>query len=73
MMGYFCPMLVKCGWCNPYCTEAIKAKTLAGLERDWWNYGKDSGTAVRNLEGTQDHPQAVRGTDWETIQSRKEV
>ena len=73
MMGYFCPMLVKCGLCNPYCTEVIKAKTLVGLERDWWSYGKNSGTAVRNLERTQGHSQAFGRTDGEKIHSREEV
>ena len=54
-MGVFCPMLVKCGWCNPYCSERIKMETMKKIEKDWCGYGKDCRVAVRDTERAENH------------------
>ena len=54
-MSNFCPQIAQCGWCNPYCTERIKMNSLMKLEKDWWEYGKNSRAAVRDSETVENN------------------
>ena len=54
-MSNFCPQIAQCGWCNPCCTERIKMNSLMKLEKDWWEYGKNSRTVVRDSERVEDN------------------
>ena len=54
-MDNFCPQIDQCGWCNPCCTERIKKDTLMKLEKDWWEYGKNSGATFRDSERAENN------------------
>ena len=54
-MSNFCPQIAQCSWCNPCCTERIKMNSLMKLEKDWWEYGKNSITIVRDSERVEEN------------------
>lgn len=60
-MSAFCPQIVKCGWCNPYCSERIKMNSLRKLQKDWWGYGKNSGVVGK------DNKQVSVGNNRKTV------
>ncbi len=41
-MADFCPMLTKCGWCNPYCSERIKMISLEKCKSNGGTVGRFS-------------------------------
>lgn len=71
-MSTFCPQIVECGWCNPYCSERIKINSLRELEKDWWNYGKNSRVVVLDYERIEDNKQVSVGNNRKTVQDREE-
>lgn len=54
-MSVFCQQIVKCGWCNPNCSERIKMNSLRKLQKDWWGYGKNSRVVVRDFKRIEDN------------------